>query len=324
MIIITVWPDTEWNSALESCKEATFITTVSWCIKKGWTQWVTFPYWGQCLVTFSALLVGWVTYGLYNTYCHLSPNILLWNKCGKRTHRQLDNAHSPEKTANKTTVTVVVFQNNQKMFHQTQTARRPPKGWKMPFFVPGDLDLQTPQSEGPKTSSVWIQRKFVQRFQRYFVHKQKTTDWLSQKQNLPQFTACGNRWGNWQMVITRWLWRWCPCAIVTTETLIIYTDENGISSYTILRHFVIQLLNGDVVTQQVKALTVRLPEELEPWSQDGTVGTILHVFPTHGTHQQADTHTTHIQDGGAIRRARTCMFNPWLGRFVSLGPFHCA
>ena len=67
-------------------------------------------------------------------------------------------------------------------------------------LCPGDLDiwpltfhcdLQTRPSEGPNTFSVWIWRKSVQQFPKYFIHKQKTTDWRRQKQNLPQFTACG-------------------------------------------------------------------------------------------------------------------------------------
>jgi len=36
-----------------------------------------------------------------------------------------------------------------------------------------DLDIQTRPIEGSNTSSVWIWRKSIQRFQRYFVHKQK-------------------------------------------------------------------------------------------------------------------------------------------------------
>jgi len=54
-----------------------------------------------------------------------------------------------------------------------------------------DLDLQNRPSEGPNTSLVWIWCKWVQQFPRYFIHK-KPTDWRCQKQNLPQFTACGN------------------------------------------------------------------------------------------------------------------------------------
>jgi len=62
----------------------------------------------------------------------------------------------------------------------------------MQFFVPGDLDLQTCPSEGPDTSSVWIWLESVQRFLRYFIHKQKKpqTDG-AKEQNLPQFTVCG-------------------------------------------------------------------------------------------------------------------------------------
>ena len=39
-----------------------------------------------------------------------------------------------------------------------------------------DLDLQTCPNEGPNSSSIWIWCKSVQRFQRYFICKQKTTD----------------------------------------------------------------------------------------------------------------------------------------------------
>jgi len=36
-----------------------------------------------------------------------------------------------------------------------------------------DLDIQTRPSEGPNTSSLWIWRKSVQHFRRYFIHEQK-------------------------------------------------------------------------------------------------------------------------------------------------------
>jgi len=65
----------------------------------------------------------------------------------------------------------------------------------------------------------------------------------------------------------------------------------GMSVITILCHLVIQLLNSDVVAEQVKALSVGLPEKLEPWRQNGTICTILHVFTTHSTHQQAAKRT---------------------------------
>ena len=38
-----------------------------------------------------------------------------------------------------------------------------------------DLDIHTRPSEGPSTSSVWIWHKSVQRFPRYFIHKQKSS-----------------------------------------------------------------------------------------------------------------------------------------------------
>jgi len=58
-----------------------------------------------------------------------------------------------------------------------------------------DLDIQTRPSEGPNMSSVWIWRKSVQRFPRYFIHKQKTQKVTNsaKNKNLTQFTVCGNK-----------------------------------------------------------------------------------------------------------------------------------
>jgi len=38
-----------------------------------------------------------------------------------------------------------------------------------------DLDIQTRMSEGPITSSMWIWRKSIQQFPRYFIHKKSQT-----------------------------------------------------------------------------------------------------------------------------------------------------
>ena len=55
-----------------------------------------------------------------------------------------------------------------------------------------DLDIQTLPSEGTiNTPSMWICRKYVQRLPRYFIHRQKSHR-QRQKQNLTQFTVCGN------------------------------------------------------------------------------------------------------------------------------------
>jgi len=70
------------------------------------------------------------------------------------------------------------------MFYQTRTAHRPLKGSENAFFAPGDLDLQTREIKVPNTFSVWTWHKLVQQFQRYFVHKQITTDRRPQKQKL--------------------------------------------------------------------------------------------------------------------------------------------
>jgi len=53
-----------------------------------------------------------------------------------------------------------------------------------------DIDIETRPSEKPNTSFVWIWSKSVQRFSRYFIHKQNKSQ-TAPKQNLTQFTACG-------------------------------------------------------------------------------------------------------------------------------------
>jgi len=58
-------------------------------------------------------------------------------------------------------------------------ARRPPKGPKMPFLSPVTLTFNL-WPWPSNTSSVWIWHKSVQRFSKYFIHKQKnTTDGLT-------------------------------------------------------------------------------------------------------------------------------------------------
>jgi len=80
------------------------------------------------------------------------------------------------------------------------TAHRPPKGPKMPFFVPGNLDVWRLTftfkliRARDQTSFLWIWRKSVQRFPRYFIHKQQSQRQRQKKQNLTQFTACNNKY----------------------------------------------------------------------------------------------------------------------------------
>jgi len=52
-----------------------------------------------------------------------------------------------------------------------------------------DLAFQTRQSKGPSMSSVWIWHKSVQHFTRYFIHKQKTTDWRQARKNRRTFRS---------------------------------------------------------------------------------------------------------------------------------------
>jgi len=72
-----------------------------------------------------------------------------------------------------------------------QRFRRYPPKIPVLSLVSLTFDLQTHPCEGPNTSSVWIWRKSVQQFPRYFMHKLKKSQ--HQKQNLMQFTACGNQ-----------------------------------------------------------------------------------------------------------------------------------
>jgi len=74
------------------------------------------------------------------------------------------------------------------------------------IFVPGDLDLQTHQSEGPNTLVSWsltslFRTKHVfcmnlaqirSAVPEIFHTPTKTTHWQRQKQNLRQFSACSN------------------------------------------------------------------------------------------------------------------------------------
>ena len=54
--------------------------------------------------------------------------------------------------------------------------------------------------------------KSFQWFRRYFIYKQKTTDWWHEKQNLPQFTACGKNGQArfiWKMAMNKHEWCFC-------------------------------------------------------------------------------------------------------------------
>jgi len=89
------------------------------------------------------------------------------------------------------------------MFYQisrTQAAETAEKGRFMSLVtLTFDLDLQTRPSERPNTSSaVWIWRKSFQQLPRYFTREEKShrLSGQRQKQNLPQFTACGSDYYN--------------------------------------------------------------------------------------------------------------------------------
>jgi len=73
------------------------------------------------------------------------------------------------------------------MFFQTQTARRPP------ILT---LTFKLVRARDPSTSSVWVWRKSVQRFPRYFIHTQtKKSQTALKTEPYTQFTACGKNAG---------------------------------------------------------------------------------------------------------------------------------
>jgi len=78
-----------------------------------------------------------------------------------------------------------------KMFYQTGRQ----KGQKMWFLslvtLTFDIGIETCLHKGPKMSSLWIWCKSIDWFLKYFIYKQKSHS-QRQKQNLMQFTACGN------------------------------------------------------------------------------------------------------------------------------------
>jgi len=81
-----------------------------------------------------------------------------------------------------------------KMFYQTQTALRPPKGPKDAVFCPW-----WPWPSNFKPSEWGTKHVFRVNLAQirsavpeiFHTQTKKTTDWRHQKQNLPQFTACG-------------------------------------------------------------------------------------------------------------------------------------
>lgn len=52
----------------------------------------------------------------------------------------------------------------------------------------------------------------------------------------------------------------------------------------------VQTLHLGVVSQQVQALAVRLPQELHPGSEQQAIGTILSVLSTHSAQEHTKEH----------------------------------
>jgi len=80
------------------------------------------------------------------------------------------------------------------MFYQTQNARRPPKGPKNAVFDPGDLDLWLWHSNSSKRGTKHVFPVNLARIRSAvpdIFHTQTKSQ--HQKQNLTQFTACGNK-----------------------------------------------------------------------------------------------------------------------------------
>ena len=81
--------------------------------------------------------------------------------------------------------------------NRTQASERAEKCCSLPWWpwsLTSDLAFQTPPSEGPNMSSVWIWRKSDHWFPKYFIHKQKHRVTAPKKQRLPQFIAVHCVW----------------------------------------------------------------------------------------------------------------------------------
>jgi len=75
-----------------------------------------------------------------------------------------------------------MFYQSANNINRTQAAERAEKCRCLSLVtLTFDRDLQTRPSEGSNTSSVWIWRKSVHRFSRYFIHKQKSQRLTSSK-----------------------------------------------------------------------------------------------------------------------------------------------
>ncbi len=57
---------------------------------------------------------------------------------------------------------------------------------------------------------------------------------------------------------------------------------------TLLSNIMVQALNLGVVSQQVQALPVRLPQELHPRGEQQAISTILSVLTTHSTQEHTE------------------------------------
>lgn len=57
---------------------------------------------------------------------------------------------------------------------------------------------------------------------------------------------------------------------------------------TLLGNVMVQPLHLGVVSQQVQALAVGFPQELNPGSEEQPIGTILGVFSTHSTQEHTE------------------------------------
>ena len=49
---------------------------------------------------------------------------------------------------------------------------------------------------------------------------------------------------------------------------------------TLLRDVLVEALHGRIVSKQVQALAIRLPQELHPWRQNSTICAVLLVLAT--------------------------------------------
>lgn len=78
-------------------------------------------------------------------------------------------------------------------------------------------------------------------------------------------------------------------------------DKYSVCVPTLLGNVMVQALHLGVVSQQVQALTVRLPQELDPGSEQQAISTILSVLSTHSAQEHTKIQTSSMLSVNSLK-----------------------